>query len=85
MAREPYLEIESEELDVIQTQGVDESAQEPSAEELEVAGLLEGKPHIFDNISVAIFKSLAAKGIAADAGDEGWMRGYKWHNYLPRR
>ncbi len=87
MARKTYLEIEAEELDVIQTQGVD-NAQEslgPTNEEYEVAQLLEGTPHTFDNISVAIFKSLASKGIAADAGDEGWMRGFRWHDYIPRR
>ena len=87
MARDTYLEVESEELDLVEeSQGDIEYVQEsnePTAEELEVAKLLQGNPNTFDNISVAVFKSLAAKGLAADAGDEGWMRGFKWHNYLP--
>jgi len=87
MEQDSYLEVESEELDLVEeSQGDIEYVQEsnePTAEELEVAKLLQGNPNTFDNISVAVFKSLAAKGLAADAGDEGWMRGFKWHNYLP--
>lgn len=75
-----------EELDTVEeSQGDVEYVQEtnePTTEELEVAKLLQGNPNTFDNISVTIFKSLAAKGLAADAGDEGWMRGYKWHDYI---
>lgn len=84
-----YEEAEAEELDVIQTQGVNDNAQESNneltEEEYATAELLKGSPEFFEDVSVELFKSLAAKGIAADAGDEGWMRGFRWHNYIPRR
>jgi len=42
---------------------------------------LQGTPKQFNADEVAILKQLAKQGIAADFGDDGWARGYKWHMF----
>ena len=53
---------------------------EQSAEnELVIAKQLSGHPKQFNNIEKEILESLVRKNIAADFGNEGYARGYRWH------
>ena len=52
---------------------------EPTQADLKWAKVnLAGTPGTFDSESLELLQRLARYGIAADFGDEGYARGYKW-------
>jgi len=49
-----------------------------TSKDLELGKLLQASPTLC--VDAAVGERLMAQGIAAKT-DEGWMRGYKWHNF----
>lgn len=52
-----------------------------STDELRIAKELDGYPHPFDEASVRVLEDLQQRGIAAKF-EEGWARGFRWHDYM---
>lgn len=52
-----------------------------AADERRVAKELEGHPHPFDAASVRVLEVLQQRGIAAKF-EEGWARGFRWHEFM---
>lgn len=50
--------------------------------EYNLAKLLQGQPNTFDSVSAEFMESLVSKGVAADFGDAGYARGYKFHEFF---
>lgn len=58
-----------------------EVSNEPSIEALNMARQLLGHPHVYGKEQEPLLRELQRFGIACDFGDEGWARGFRWHEY----
>jgi hypothetical protein len=63
-------------LEVSETQDTQDTLVVDTSRDRAVGRLLQGRPTLIDD---AIGERLMAEGLAAKT-DEGWVRGWKWHN-----
>ena len=75
MAKYQKLEV-SDTQDTQDVQEIQDVLVEDTSRDREVGRLLQGCPTLIDD---AIGERLMAEGLAAKT-DEGWVRGWKWHN-----
>jgi len=56
-----------------------------TSSDLKLARQLTGRPIVFDEDCQAALERLVSEGIAADFGDDGHARGYKWRGKVLKR